>query len=49
MTSAWRSREASTVAILAAELLFFVWYLWPESGHQTFWNQANLLLILKYL
>jgi ribose transport system permease protein len=48
MTRVWRSREASTVAILAAELLFFVWYLWPESGHHTFWNTDNLLLILKY-
>ncbi len=48
MTRVWRAREFSTLAILAGELLFFVWYLWPESGPHTFWNQGNLLLILKY-
>jgi ribose/xylose/arabinose/galactoside ABC-type transport system permease subunit len=42
-------RELSTVAILAFEIAFFGWYLWPESGRtHPFLNQANALLILKY-
>ena len=49
MTRSWlRAREFSTVAILAAEVLFFTWYLAPESGPHTFWNATNFLLILKY-
>ena len=49
MTPFWRAREFSTVIILAAELLFFVWYLWPEAGRtHPFFNTGNLLLILKY-
>ncbi len=28
----WRAREFSTMAILAIELLFFAWYLWPADG-----------------
>ena len=28
----WHARELSTVAILALEIAFFTWYLWPESG-----------------
>ena len=49
MTPFWRAREFSTVVILAAELLFFVWYLWPEAGRaHPFFNTGNLLLILKY-
>jgi ribose transport system permease protein len=49
MTRAWRAREASTVAILAAEVLFFTWYLWPD-GDRThpFFNLGNFLLIFKY-
>jgi ribose transport system permease protein len=45
----WHAREASTVAILLLELLFFVWYLWPEAGREhPFLNATNGLLILKY-
>jgi len=44
-----RAREASTVAILAAEILFFAWYLRPESGgSHPFLNLDNFLLIFKY-
>jgi len=28
----WEVREFSTVVILALEILFFTWYLWPEAG-----------------
>lgn len=49
MTRLWRAREASTVAILAVELIFFSWYLWPEAGRtHPFLNAENALLILKY-
>lgn len=49
MTPFWKAREFSTVAILAAEVLFFVWYLWPDAGRpHPFFNTGNLLLILKY-
>ena len=42
-------RELSTVAILALEVLFFTWYLWPEAGRShPFLNAENALLILKY-
>jgi ribose transport system permease protein len=42
-------RELSTVAILVLEILFFTWWLWPESGRaHPFFNSANALLILKY-
>jgi ribose/xylose/arabinose/galactoside ABC-type transport system permease subunit len=45
----WRAREASTVAILVLELIFFAWYLWPEPGRaHPFANVSNGLLILKY-
>jgi len=45
----WRIREARTVAILLAEILFFTWYLWPDAGRaHPFLNGANGLLILKY-
>ena len=45
----WRAREFSTVAILLAEVLFFSWYLWPESGRShPFMNLGNVLLIFKY-
>jgi len=45
----FRAREFSTVAILAVEVLFFTWYLWPD-GDRThpFINAANALLIFKY-
>jgi ribose/xylose/arabinose/galactoside ABC-type transport system permease subunit len=49
VTRIWRSREASTVAILLAEVLFFTWYLWPEAGRShPFFNLGNVLLIFKY-
>ncbi len=45
----WHARELSTVAILAIEVLFFTWYLWPESGRtHPFFNVGNILLIFKY-
>jgi len=49
MKGLWRAREASTVAILAVEILFFTWYLWPEAGRpHPFLNLGNVLLIFKY-
>lgn len=49
MSRIWRAREASTVVILVAEVLFFAWYLWPEAGRShPFVNLDNLLLIFKY-
>jgi len=45
----WRIREASTLAILLLEILFFGWYLWPDSGtYHPFLNSSNALLVLKY-
>jgi ribose/xylose/arabinose/galactoside ABC-type transport system permease subunit len=45
----WQLRELSTVAILALEIAFFAWYLWPAGGRShPFLNAANALLILKY-
>src|ERR1041385_5299245 len=42
-------RELSTLAILAFEIAFFTWYLWPAAGRgHPFLNAANALLILKY-
>jgi ribose transport system permease protein len=42
-------REFSTLVILALEILFFTWWLWPEPGRtHPFFNAANFLLILKY-
>jgi ribose transport system permease protein len=45
----WRVRELSTLAILAFEVAFFAWYLWPGDGRpHPFLNAANGLLVLKY-
>lgn len=45
----WHARELSTVAILVFEVLFFTWYLWPESDRtHPFFNAANFLLVFKY-
>jgi ribose/xylose/arabinose/galactoside ABC-type transport system permease subunit len=45
----WRVRELSTLAILAFEIAFFAWYLWPGEGRpHPFLNAANGLLVLKY-
>ena len=49
MKKIWSARELSTVVILAIEVLFFTWYLWPEAGRShPFLNAGNALLILKY-
>ncbi|HET9373106.1 MAG TPA: ABC transporter permease [Vicinamibacterales bacterium] len=49
MKRLWHAREASTVAILLFEILFFTWYLWPEAGRaHPFFNVGNFLLIFKY-
>jgi ribose/xylose/arabinose/galactoside ABC-type transport system permease subunit len=45
----WHIRELSTVVILVLEVLFFTWWLWPESGREhPFLNAGNGVLILKY-
>jgi ribose/xylose/arabinose/galactoside ABC-type transport system permease subunit len=45
----WHARELSTVAILALEVLFFTWYLWPAGGGtHPFLNLDNFLVIFKY-
>ena len=47
MRKLWQVRELSTVAILALEVAFFTWYLWPQgSRSHPFLNVANGLLIL---
>jgi ribose/xylose/arabinose/galactoside ABC-type transport system permease subunit len=44
-----RTRELSTVAILALEIVFFTWYLWPQTQRShPFFNLDNALLVLKY-
>jgi ribose/xylose/arabinose/galactoside ABC-type transport system permease subunit len=49
MRRLWQVREFSTLVILALEVLFFTWWLWPEPGRtHPFFNAANFLLILKY-
>ena len=49
MKKLWHIREFSTVVILALELLFFTWWLWPDGGRaHPFFNAGNFLLILKY-
>jgi ribose/xylose/arabinose/galactoside ABC-type transport system permease subunit len=44
----WQVREFSTLMILALEVAFFTWYLWPDSGGHPFLNVGNGRLILKY-
>jgi ribose/xylose/arabinose/galactoside ABC-type transport system permease subunit len=45
----WQVRELSSVVILALEVLFFTWYLWPDGDRShPFVNAENGLLILKY-
>ena len=42
-------RELTTLALLAIEIAFFTWYLWPEGGRShPFLNAGNALLVLKY-
>jgi ribose transport system permease protein len=49
MKKLWQAREFSTVVILALEILFFAWWLWPDGSRtHPFLNAGNFLLILKY-
>ena len=49
MKKLWHVRELSTVAILVLEIIFFSWYLWPDSNRpHPFLSGENFLLILKY-
>ena len=49
MKALWRAREFSTIVILAIEIVFFTWYLWPAGGGtHPFLNLDNFLLVLKY-
>ena len=49
MKRLWQVRELSTLVILAIEIVFFTWWLWPEAGRtHPFLNADNALLILKY-
>ena len=49
MKKFWHVREFSTVVILLLEILFFTWWLWPDSSRtHPFLNAGNFLLILKY-
>jgi ribose transport system permease protein len=50
ISALWHLREASTLAILVLEIVFFGWYLWPtgDSGYHPFLNGSNALLVLKY-
>ncbi|HEY7511967.1 MAG TPA: hypothetical protein VIG50_17035, partial [Vicinamibacteria bacterium] len=45
----WKTREVSTLLVLALEVAFFTWYLWPEGDRaHPFFNVNNGVLILKY-
>jgi ribose transport system permease protein len=45
----WKTRELSTLFVLALEVAFFTWYLWPEAGRShPFFNVGNFVLVLKY-
>jgi ribose/xylose/arabinose/galactoside ABC-type transport system permease subunit len=49
LKSLWKTRELSTLFVLALEVAFFTWYLWPESDRShPFFNVSNFVLILKY-
>src|SRR2546426_8624947 len=49
LKSIWKTRELSTLFVLALEVAFFSWYLWPEGGRShPFFNLGNFVLILKY-
>ena len=49
MNKLWHAREFSTIVILALEIVFFTWWLWPEGSRtHPFLNAGNFLLILKY-
>jgi ribose transport system permease protein len=49
LSALWKTRELSTLFVLAREVCFFTWYLWPESDRShPFFNVSNAVLILKY-
>jgi len=49
LQSLWKTRELSTLFVLALEVAFFTWYLWPEGDRaHPFFNLGNGVLILKY-
>src|SRR5438876_12149165 len=49
LRAVWKTRELSTLFVLALEVALFTWYLWPESGRgHPFFNLSNFVLILKY-
>ena len=49
MRALWKTRELSTLLVLALEVAFFTWYLWPDGPRaHPFFNLNNGVLILKY-
>ena len=49
MKALWKTRELSTLLVLALEVAFFTWYLWPDGPRaHPFFNLNNGILILKY-
>jgi ribose/xylose/arabinose/galactoside ABC-type transport system permease subunit len=49
MKALWKTRELSTLLVLALEVAFFTWYLWPDGPRShPFFNLNNGVLILKY-
>lgn len=49
MKALWKTRELSTLLVLALEVAFFTWYLWPDGPRaHPFFNLNNGVLILKY-
>jgi ribose transport system permease protein len=49
MKALWKTRELSTLLVLALEIAFFTWYLWPDGPRShPFFNLNNGVLILKY-
>jgi ribose/xylose/arabinose/galactoside ABC-type transport system permease subunit len=49
MKALWKTRELSTLIVLALEIAFFTWYLWPDGPRaHPFFNLNNGVLILKY-
>jgi ribose/xylose/arabinose/galactoside ABC-type transport system permease subunit len=49
LKSLWKTRELSTLCVLALEVALFTWYLWPEGDRShPFFNLGNGVLILKY-
>ena len=49
MKALWKTRELSTLLVLALEVAFFTWYLWPDGPRaHPFFNLNNGVLVLKY-